>query len=249
MPTVSEAACTAQVPVLTCSHLCKSYRAGVPVLHDLNINLTGGKIVGLLGPNGCGKSTLLKLISGLLVPDSGGITVCGAPRSEASNALISFLPERTYCNGSMRVEDMIAMFSDFFPDFDAVRARHMLDDLGIQANSRFRTLSKGTKEKAQLVLAMSRRAKLYLLDEPIGGVDPAARDYILQTIIGNYSPDAAVIITTHLIADIEPILDEFAFMGYGGQILRAGVAADVREETGKTLDQLFREVFRCSVSA
>ena len=124
----------------------------------------------------------------------------------------------------------------------------MLADLGIRTDSRFRTLSKGTKEKAQLVLVMSRKARLYLLDEPIGGVDPAARDYILHTIIGNYSPDAAVIITTHLIADVEPVLDEFAFMGYGGQILRAGVADEVREETGKTLDQLFREVFKCSAS-
>lgn len=237
MSSITETASPAQAPVLTCSRLCKSYRAGQPVLQDLNINLTGGKIVGLLGPNGCGKSTLLKLIS-----------VCGAPRSEASNALISYLPERTYFNNSMRMEDMIALFSDFFPDFDEACARHMLADLGIRTDSRFRTLSKGTKEKAQLVLVMSRKARLYLLDEPIGGVDPAARDYILQTIIGNYSPDAAVIITTHLIADVEPVLDEFAFMGYGGQILRAGVADEVREETGKTLDQLFREVFKCSAS-
>lgn len=248
MSSITETASPAQAPVLTCSRLCKSYRAGQPVLQDLNINLTGGKIVGLLGPNGCGKTTLLKLISGLLVPDSGEISVCGAHRSEASNALISYLPERTYFNNSMRMEDMIALFSDFFPDFDEACARHMLADLGIRTDSRFRTLSKGTKEKAQLVLVMSRKARLYLLDEPIGGVDPAARDYILQTIIGNYSPDAAVIITTHLIADVEPVLDEFAFMGYGGQILRAGVADEVREETGKTLDQLFREVFKCSAS-
>lgn len=148
MSSITETARPAQAPVLTCSRLCKSYRAGQPVLQDLNINLTGGKIVGLLGPNGCGKSTLLKLISGLLVPDSGEISVCGAHRSEASNALISYLPERTYFNNSMRMEDMIALFSDFFPDFDEACARHMLADLGIRTDSRFRTLSKGTKEKA-----------------------------------------------------------------------------------------------------
>ena len=162
MSSITETARPAQAPVLTCSRLCKSYRAGQPVLQDLNINLTGGKIVGLLGPNGCGKSTLLKLISGLLVPDSGEISVCGAPRSKASNALISYLPERTYFNNSMRMEDMIALFSDFFPDFDEACARHMLADLGIRTDSRFRTLSKGTKEKAQLVLVMSRKARLYL---------------------------------------------------------------------------------------
>lgn len=236
-------------PILTCNNLTKSYTAGKPVLHNLNISLSGGKIVGLLGPNGCGKSTLLKLISGILVPDSGTIEVCGVPQSEATNAFISYLPERTYFNSWMRVEELITYFKDFFPDFDELLARKMLSDLSIDTGMKLRALSKGNKEKVQLVLVMSRRSKLYLLDEPIGGVDPAARDYILSTIIGSYSPDAAVIITTHLIYDIEPVLDEFAFMGYGGQILLSGVADEVREERGKSLDELFREVFRCSRNA
>ena len=236
-------------PVLTCTNLNKSYTLSKPVLRNLNISLSGGKIVGLLGPNGCGKSTLLKLISGILVPDNGSIEICGVPRSEETNALVSYLPERTYFNSWMRVEELITYFRDFFPDFDEACARKMLADLSIDTTMKLRALSKGNKEKVQLVLVMSRKAKLYLLDEPIGGVDPAARDYILSTIIGNYSPDAAVIITTHLIYDIEPVLDEFAFMGYGGQILLSGVADEVREARGKTLDELFREVFRCSRNA
>ncbi len=232
--------------LLTCHNLNKSYVKGIPVLHNLNISLTGGKIVGLLGPNGCGKSTLLKLVSGLLVPDSGSIEICGVPQSEATNTYVSYLPERTYFNSWMRVDELIDYFCDFYPDFDHVRARRMMADLSIDTTAKLKTLSKGTKEKVQLVMVMSRRAKLYLLDEPIGGVDPAARDYILSTIISNYNPEAAVIITTHLIHDIEPVLDEFAFMGYGGQILLSGVADEVREANGKTLDELFREVFRCS---
>ena len=236
-------------PVLTCTNLNKSYTPGKPVLRNLNISLSGGKIVGLLGPNGCGKSTLLKLISGILVPDNGSIEICGVPRSEETNALVSYLPERTYFNSWMRVEELITYFRDFFPDFDEACARKMLADLSIDTTMKLRALSKGNKEKVQLVLVMSRKAKLYLLDEPIGGVDPAARDYILSTIIGNYSPDAAVIITTHLIYDIEPVLDEFAFMGYEGQILLSGIADEVREERGKTLDELFREVFKCSRNA
>lgn len=236
-------------PVLSCTNLKKCYQAGKPVLNNLNISLPGGKIIGLLGPNGCGKSTLLKLVSGLLIPDSGTIEICGIPQSEQTNALISYLPERTYFNGGMRVEEMISYFADFYADFDESCARTMLDDLGIKTDQRFKALSKGTKEKTQLVLVMSRKAKLFLLDEPIGGVDPASREYILQTIIGNYSPDASVIITTHLIQDIEPILDEFAFMGFSGEILLAGNADEVRQEKGKSLDELFREVFRCSRNA
>ena len=216
-------------PILTCTNLNKSYTQGKPVLHNLNISL--------------------KLISGILVPDGGSIEVCGIPQCEETNALISYLPERTYFNSWMKVEELITYFRDFFPDFDEICARKMLSDLSIDTNMKLRALSKGNKEKVQLVLVMSRKAKPYLLDEPIGGVDPAARDYILSTIIGNYSPDAAVIITTHLIHDIEPVLDEFAFMGYGGQILLSGIADEVREEKGKTLDELFREVFRCSRNA
>ncbi len=231
-------------PVLTCTHLHKSYQKDLPVLQDFNWTVQRGRIVGLLGPNGCGKSTLIKLITGLLTPDAGGIEIDGKPRSEQSNAVISYLPERTYINAWMKVEELLRYFSDFYADFDESAARRMLIDLGIDASAKLKTLSKGTKEKVQLIMVMARKAKLYLLDEPIAGVDPAARDYILQTIIGNYNPEAAVIITTHLIHDIEPILDEFAFMAPGGKILLSGVADEVRDEQGKSLDALFREVFR-----
>ena len=234
------------IPVLKCTNLCKSYKSGHPVLQNFNCEFPAGKIVGLLGPNGCGKSTLIKLICGILTSDKGEIYVCGRPRSEETNALISYLPERTYLNSWMQVEEQIKYFSEFYSDFDEGIARRMLSDLGIKIGAKLKTLSKGTKEKVQLVMVMARRAKLYLLDEPIAGVDPAARDYILGTIIGNYNPEATVVITTHLIHDIEPILDEFAFLGYGGQIVLSGVADEVRAERGKSLDELFREVFRCS---
>ena len=231
--------------VLSCRNLCKSYKSGIPVLNGFNCNLESGRIIGLLGPNGCGKSTLIKLICGLLTPDSGEIFVCEEPRSEKSNSYISYLPERTYFDPSMKVSELLDYFSDFYDDFDREVALRMLSDLKIDEKSKLRTLSKGTKEKVQLVMVMARRAKLYLLDEPIAGVDPAARDYILSTIIGNYNPEATVIITTHLIHDIEPVLDEFAFLGFGGQILLAGECDAVREEKGKSIDELFREVFRC----
>ena len=231
-------------PVLECVKLCKSYTH--PVLNNLNIKLPEGKIVGLLGTNGCGKSTLMKLICGLLVPDSGEIYICGEKRSDSTNAYISYLPERTYFNSWMRVDGLIEYFSDFYADFDAELAKNMMKDLGIDITAKLGTLSKGTKEKVQLIMVMSRRARLYLLDEPIAGVDPAARDYILQTIIGNYDPSASIILTTHLIHDVEPVLDEFAFMGEGGQILLSGVADDVRAKHGKSLDELFKEVLKCS---
>ncbi len=233
-------------PILTCKNLCKSYGNGTPVLNNLNMSLSGGKIVGLLGPNGCGKSTLIKLISGLLTPDSGEICICGQPRSEESNALISYLPERTYLTPGMKVTNLLDYFATFYQDFDHAVAVKMLEDMNIDITQRMGTLSKGTKEKVQLAVVMARRAKLYLLDEPIAGVDPAARDYILQTIIGSYNPEAAVIITTHLIYDVEPVLDEFAFLGYGGQVLLSGVADEVRQTHGKSLDELFKEVFKCS---
>lgn len=234
--------------ILTCTNLNKRYSSKKKVLNNFSCEIPGGKIIGLLGPNGCGKSTFMKLVCGLLAPDSGEITVCGEPRSEKTNAYISYLPERTYFNSWMRVDQLIKYFAEFYEDFDEALARQMMADLDISTKAKLRTLSKGTKEKVQLILVMARRAKLYLLDEPIAGVDPAARDYILATIIGNYNPEATVIITTHLIHDIEPVLDEFAFMGYGGEILLSGVADDVRAERGKSLDELFREVFRCSKS-
>lgn len=232
-------------PVVRVEHLTKCYKVSTPVLRDLNLEFPSGKIIGLLGPNGCGKSTLIKLITGLLVPTSGTIYVCGEERSEKSNSLISYLPERTYFSKKMKVEEIIKLFSDFYPDFDENRARAMLSDLKIDTKANLKSLSKGTKEKLQLILVMSRKAKLYLLDEPIAGVDPAARDYILRTIICNYDPEATIIITTHLIQDIEPVLDEFVFMGYEGYILLSGSADEVREREGKSLDELFREVFKC----
>lgn len=231
--------------VLICEDLCKTYPGQrSPVLDRFCCQIPKGKIVGLLGPNGCGKSTLIKLVTGLLVADRGEIYIDGQRRSEKTNALISYLPERTYFNNWMRVEELLAYFAEFYEDFDMALARKMLGELQIDTNAKLKALSKGTKEKVQLVLVMARKAKLYLLDEPIAGVDPAARDYILQTIIGNYNPEATVIITTHLIYDIEPILDEFLFMGYGGSVMLSGVADEVRNEKGKSLDELFRECFR-----
>ncbi len=234
-----------KTPVLKCENLCKAYVKGKPVLTSFNLTVEPGKIVGLLGPNGCGKSTLLKMVSGLLTPTSGKIEICGIERCEESNNYISFLPERTYFDSKSRVNELIAYFVDFYRDFDPTVAEKMLTDLSIPLDARLKTLSKGMKEKVQLIMVMSRKTRLYLLDEPIGGVDPASRDYILNTIIKNYNPEASIIITTHLIADIEPVLDEFAFMTYGGNIVRSGSADEVREETGKSLDELFREVFKC----
>ncbi len=213
-------------------------------LDGLNLELPQGKIIGLLGPNGSGKTTFIKLASGLLTPSGGEITVCGEKIGPKSKALVSYLPDRPYFSKQMQVNQLLDYFQDFYQDFDRKRAEEMLTALGIGQKARFRTLSKGTQEKVQLVLVMSRRAKLYLLDEPIGGVDPAARDYILNTIINNYDPSATVLISTHLISDVERVLDEYLFL-YQGRILQGGNADTVREETGKSLDQLFREVFKC----
>ena len=231
--------------ILTCTNLTKSYKRGNPVLNRFTYSFGAGRIVGLLGPNGCGKTTLLKLVCGLLSPDEGEITICGQPRSEKTSSLVSYLPERTYFSSWMSIFQLLEYFSDFYADFDRDLALQMIKDLDIDPAARLRTLSKGTKEKIQLVMVMARRAFVYLLDEPIAGVDPAAREYILRTIIGSYRKDSTVIITTHLIYDIEPVLDDFLFMGYGGQILLSGCADTVRAEHGKSLDMLFREVFRC----
>ena len=177
------------IPVLACKNLSKSY-GNLRVLENVNMSIPSGKIIGLLGPNGCGKSTFLKLITGLLTPDTGEIEICGEPISEKTNAYVSYLPERTYFDLSMTGEEIIGYFKDFFADFNEEAARRMLNDLDIDPSRKLKTLSKGTKEKVQLVMVMARKAKLYLLDEPIAGVDPAARDYILKTIIGNYNPEA-----------------------------------------------------------
>ena len=231
--------------VLECKGIKKAYKKGKYVLDDFNLTIGGGRIVGLLGPNGCGKSTLMKLISGLLTPNGGEILVCGEEVGDKSKALISYLPERTYFSSQQKVSELVDFFADFYTDFDKEKANALLDDLKIDKNARLKTLSKGTKEKVQLILVMSRRARLYLLDEPIAGVDPAAREYILGTIVGNYAEDSTIIITTHLITDVEQVLDDFVFMSYGGQILMAGNVDIARNESGKSLDQLFREVFRC----
>ncbi len=231
--------------VLEIRELSKSYKKNKPVLNGLTLSIPAGRIVGLLGPNGCGKSTLIKLISGLLQPDSGEILVDGKKIGEESKAVVSYLPERTYFNSWMRVEQLIEYFTEFYADFDPQRAFSLLYDLKINPKAKLKSLSKGTKEKVQLILVMSRNAKLYLLDEPIAGVDPAAREYILSTIVGNYNPEASIIITTHLITDVEQVLDDFVFLGFGGEILNSGNAEDVRNESGKSLDMLFREVFRC----
>lgn len=231
--------------ILECRNLSKVYKHNNFVIKDLNFGIPAGRIVGLLGPNGCGKSTLIKMIAGILQPNSGEILVGGMPVGEESKAIISYLPERTYFNSWMRVDELISYFDEFYADFDPQRAFKLLEDLGINTRSKLKTLSKGTKEKVQLVLVMSRQASIYLLDEPIAGVDPAAREYILSTIVSNYNPEASIIITTHLISDVEQVLDDFIFLSYGGKILKCGNAEEARNESGQSLDELFREVFRC----
>ena len=230
--------------VLECKGIKKAYKKGKYVLDDFNLTIGGGRIVGLLGPNGCGKSTLMKLISGLLTPNGGEILVCGEEVGDKSKALISYLPERTYFSSQQKVSELVDFFADFYTDFDKEKANALLDDLKIDKNARLKTLSKGTKEKVQLILVMSRRARLYLLDEPIAGVDPAAREYILGTIVGNYAEDSTIIITTHLITDVEQVLDEYVFLSQNGKILEQGLVDDVRGESGKSLDERFREVYR-----
>ena len=231
------------MPILTCEKLSKQYGA-VQALDQINLRIEPGRIVGLLGPNGSGKSTLIKLANGLLTPTEGQILIDGkAPGVETKN-IVSYLPERTYLADWMSVRQILEFFQDFYGDFDRERASAMLSHLGIQEKQRIKQMSKGTREKVQLILVMSRRAKLYLLDEPIGGVDPAARDYILNTIIGNYDPSAAVVISTHLIADVEQMLDEVIFIN-GGHILRHTPVDEIREEMGKSVDALFREEFKC----
>lgn len=229
--------------VISAKELSKRY-GSTRALDGLSLELPQGKIVGLLGPNGSGKTTFLKLAAGLLTPTAGTVQVCGQPVGPETKAMVSYLPDKSYLNKNQKIREILDFFQDFYADFDRVRAEKMLQALAIDTNAKLKTLSKGNQEKVQLVLVMSRKAKLYLLDEPIGGVDPAARDYILNTIITNYEPDATVLISTHLIADVERVLDEFVFL-YEGRVLRQGSTDEVREETGKSLDELFREEFRC----
>lgn len=229
--------------ILECKNLTKTY-SGLRALDSINLNIESGKIIGLLGPNGSGKSTLIKLICGLLKQTSGEIAVLGKPIGVETKKIISYLPDHEYLNDWMKVSDLVTMFEDFYEDFDKDRALQMLERLNIRMDAKLKTLSKGNREKVQLILVMSRRAKLYILDEPIGGVDPAARDYILNTIISNYDEEATVLIATHLISDVEQILDEVIFIHNGVIKLQKSVD-DIREEEGKSVDQLFREVYRC----
>ncbi len=229
--------------LMRCEHLTKYYGSKI-ALSDVNLRLESGKIVGLLGPNGSGKTTLIKLINGLLVPSQGLLTINGEMPGIKTKAMVSYLPEKMYLGNWMRVNDVMEFFSDFYEDFDLNRAMSMLDSLHIQASDQIRHMSKGTKEKVQLILVMSRRAKLYCLDEPIAGVDPAARDYILNTILTNYDPEATILISTHLIADIENILDEVIFI-QNGQIKLQDSVDNIRCHQHKSVDSLFREVFKC----
>ena len=229
--------------ILECSGLSKAF-GPKRALNNVSLSLEPGRIVGLLGPNGSGKSTFLKLCNTLLTPTEGTLLIGGMKPGIQTKALVSYLPEHTYLNDWMRVCDIISFFGDFYNDFSAQRAEEMLTSLHINKNDRLKTLSKGTKEKVQLILVMARQAQLYLLDEPIGGVDPAARDYILNTIIKNYSPEATVVISTHLISDIEQVLDDVIFLKDGEVVLTSSVD-EIREEKGVSVDALFREVFRC----
>ena len=226
-----------------CKGLTKKYGNKVALNH-VDLSLESGRIVGLLGPNGSGKTTMLKLANGLLTPTKGGIFIDGKKPGIETKAVVSYLPDADYLLDWMNVGELLKMFRSFYDDFRYDRALKMLDELHIQLKDKLKNLSKGNKEKVQLVLAMSREAKVYFLDEPIGGVDPAARDYILRTIIGNYSENALVVISTHLIADVEPVLDEAIFIR-DGEIVFHRTIDDIREKEGKSVDALFREVFAC----
>ena len=229
--------------LVTCKNLTKAFGSAT-ALANINLDIEEGHIIGLLGPNGSGKTTLIKIMNGLLTPTAGEIYVKEFPVGVASKKIISYLPDHTYLGGSMRVNEIIAFFKDFYEDFEEERAYDMLEKLNINPKQKLKTMSKGTKEKVQLILVMSRRADLYVLDEPIAGVDPAARDYILNTIITNYDEPASILISTHLIADIENILDQVIFIK-NGQIVRNSSVESIREEEGKSVDALFREVFKC----
>ena len=229
--------------IVQISGLNKSY-GYKQIIKDMNLNLEGGKIIGLLGPNGSGKSTLIKILGGVLKPDSGNVIIDGKQIGIDTKRIVSYLPERTYLSPSLKVREAISMFADFYEDFRTERAEEMLNRLNINLNDTIKSLSKGTREKVQLVLVMSRDALVYLLDEPMGGVDPAAREYILKTILSNYNENACVIISTHLISDVEKVLDQVLFIQNGNVILNSTVD-EIRDEKKESVDALFREVFTC----
>lgn len=229
--------------ILSCRGLTKQYGT-TTALNSIDLDLPAGSVIGLLGPNGSGKSTFIKIAAGLLTSTSGELLIDGYKPGVKTKEIVSYLPDHDYLNDWMSVNQLIKQFEDFYADFDKDKAFDMIQRLDIKRESMLKTLSKGTREKVQLILTMSRKAKLYLLDEPIGGVDPAARDYILNTIIGNYNENAAVLISTHLIADVEPVLTHAVFIK-NGKIVRAGEVDDIRQETGSSIDALFREEFKC----
>ena len=221
----------------------KSY-SNKDVLKGVDLNIPKGKIIGLLGPNGSGKTTMIKLMNELLQPDKGSIEIKGSKPSIETKKVVSYLPEKTYLNDWMKVKDILGFFQDFYEDFDMEKADKMIESLKIDKNEKLKTMSKGTKEKVQLILVMSRNADLYILDEPIGGVDPAARSYILKTILTNYNENSTLLIATHLISEIENICDDVIFISSGEIVLRGNVD-EIREEKGKSIDALFREEFKC----
>ncbi|MBQ9860470.1 MAG: ABC transporter ATP-binding protein [Clostridia bacterium] len=228
--------------LLRCENVTKRY-GNVLALDHVSFTLESGRIVGLLGPNGSGKTTLIKLINGLLTPTEGQVLIEGDKPGTVTKTKVAYLPDNIYLNSWMTVQQIVEYFADFYADFDAARAYEMLERLGISPKMRLKSLSKGNKEKVCLILVMSRQAKLYVLDEPIAGVDPAARDYVISTIINNYNPEATVLISTHLIADIEQVLDEVLFIQAGNLLLQKTVD-EIRAENGKSVDELFREVFK-----
>ena len=231
------------MPILECRDLSKRF-GKTAALENVNLSIEPGRVIGLLGPNGSGKTTLIKLANGLLTPSDGEILIDGEAPSPKSKAIVSYLSDKEYLPEWMNTRQLMDFFEDFYADFDRSRAGEMLARLGLDPTQKVKQMSKGTREKVQLILVMSRQAKLYLLDEPIGGVDPATRDYILDTIIRNYNPEAAVVISTHLIADVEQVLDEVIFI-QNGQILLQSSVDSIREEKGMSVDQYFREVFKC----
>ncbi len=229
--------------LLEFNKVCKYY-GNKAALNNIDLQLERGKIIGLLGPNGSGKTTLIKILSGILTPSSGDLKISGKNIGIETKKIVSYLPEKTYLSDWMTVQQTLNFFKDFYEDFSIETALDMLQRLNIQPSEKLRTMSKGTREKVQLILVMSRNAELYLLDEPIGGVDPAARDYILKTIISNFNENASVLISTHLISDVENVLDDVIFLKYGNIVLHSTVD-EIREQNGKSVDALFREVFAC----
>ncbi|MBR3201427.1 MAG: ABC transporter ATP-binding protein [Mogibacterium sp.] len=225
------------------NNLTKNF-GDLTALDDVTVSLEQGQIVGLLGPNGSGKTTLIKILNGLLQPTSGSVTINGSAPGVETKKVVAYLPDRNALPDYMTASQLMDIYEDFFEDFDRLKAEAMIDDLGINRKQTMKKMSKGTKEKLQLCLVMARQAEVYLLDEPIGGVDPATRDYILRTIISNYNENAVVLISTHLIADVESVLDDVVFIKEGRVVLHKA-ADEIREEKGESVDKLFREVFKC----